>query len=105
MTTDERLERLAERHEAMAESLELLKSRHEHLELMVESLTTDVRTVNGHIGLIAERLDANSREMTRMFDKLVNVAVGHARRFDEVERDLDELKRARRGKLPGQPNE
>ncbi len=67
MTTDERLDRLVERHEALAQSLELL--------------TADIHQMQAENRKRDERIDAI---MTGM-EKLLLIMESHERRLDRLE--------------------
>jgi hypothetical protein len=64
MTIDERIEKLTERHEALAQTVELW---------IHETRERDVRT-SGQISLILQALD-----------KLTHIAESHERRLDKLE--------------------
>ena len=59
MTTDERLDRLTEKHEALAESLQLLTA---DVQSLAQSVKEHDRILRGHAGLIGD---------------LVRIAAGH----------------------------
>jgi hypothetical protein len=67
MTTDERLDRLTERHEALAESLQLLTA---DVQSLAQSVKEHDRVLRGHADLIGD---------------LVRIATAHERRLDRIE--------------------
>jgi hypothetical protein len=67
MTTDERLERLTEKHEALAESLQLLTA---DVQSLAQSVKEHDRILRGHAGLIGD---------------LVRIAAGHKQRMQRLE--------------------
>jgi hypothetical protein len=67
MTTDERLDRLTERHEALAESLQLLTA---DVQSLAQSVKEHDRILRGHADLIGD---------------LVKIATAHERRLDRME--------------------
>ena len=67
MTTDERLDRLTEKHEALAESLQLLTA---DVQSLAQSVKEHDRILRGHAGLIGD---------------LVRIAAGHEQRIDRLE--------------------
>jgi hypothetical protein len=60
MTTDERLDRLTEKHEALAESLQLLTA---DVQSLAQSVKEHDRILRGHAGLIGDlvRIAAGQR--------------------------------------------
>jgi hypothetical protein len=67
MTTDERLDRLTERHGALAESLQLLTA---DVQSLAQSVKEHDRVLRGHADLIGD---------------LVRIATAHERRLDRIE--------------------
>ena len=67
MTTDERLNRLTEKHEALAESLQLLTA---DVQSLANSVKEHVRILRGHADLIGD---------------LARIASGHERRIERLE--------------------
>ena len=67
MTTDERLDRLTEKHEALAESLQLLTA---DVQSLAQSVKEHDRILRGHAGLIGD---------------LVRIAAGHEQRMQRLE--------------------
>ncbi|MGA2966336.1 MAG: hypothetical protein ABSD64_08995 [Terriglobales bacterium] len=67
MTTDERLDRLTERHEALAESLQLLTA---DVQSLAQSVKEHDRILRGHADLVGD---------------LVRIATAHERRLDRIE--------------------
>jgi hypothetical protein len=67
MTTDERLDRLAERHGALAESLQLLT---EDVRSLAQSVQEHDRILRGHADLVGD---------------LVKIATAHEQRLGRVE--------------------
>lgn len=66
MTTDEKLDRLAERHQALAESLQLLTA---DVQSLAQSVKEHDRILRGHADLIGD---------------LVKIAAGHERRIERM---------------------
>jgi hypothetical protein len=69
MTPDERLDRLTEKHEALAESLQLLTA---DVQSLAQSVKEHDRILRGHADLIGD---------------LVKIATAHEPRIDRVERN------------------
>ena len=67
MTTDERWDRLTERHQALAESLQLLTS---DVQSLAQSVKEHDRVLRGHADLIGE---------------LAQIAAGHEQRIKRLE--------------------
>ncbi|MFI5103236.1 MAG: hypothetical protein ACHP9V_07720 [Terriglobales bacterium] len=67
MTTDERLDRLAERHGALAESLQLLTA---DVQSLAQSVKEHDRILRGHADLIGD---------------LARIAAGHEQRIQRLE--------------------
>jgi hypothetical protein len=67
MTTDERLDRLTERHEALAESLQLLTV---DVQSLAQSVKEHDRILRGHADLIGD---------------LARIAAGHEQRIQRLE--------------------
>ena len=67
MTTDERLDRLTERHEALAESLQLLTA---DVQSLAQSVKEHDRILRGHADLIGD---------------LARIAAGHEQRMQRLE--------------------
>jgi hypothetical protein len=67
MTTDERLDRLTEKHETLAESLQLLTA---DVQSLAQSVKEHDRILRGHAGLIGD---------------LVRIAAGHEQRMQRLE--------------------
>lgn len=67
MTTDERLERLTERHQALAESLQLLTA---DVRSLAQSVKEHDKILRGHADLIGD---------------LARIASVHERRFERLE--------------------
>ena len=64
MTIDERLERLTERHEALAQSLELLSHEVRETRVNVESLVTAVRIDAENIRALARIAEIHEHRLT-----------------------------------------
>jgi len=95
MTTDERLDRLTERHGALAESLQLLTAdvqglakKHEALADSLQVLTADVQSlaqsVKEHDRVISEHERILGGHADLIGD-LVRIAAGHEQRMQRVE--------------------
>ncbi len=67
MTTDQRLDRLTERHEALAESLQLLTA---DVQSLAQSVTQHDKILRGHADLIGD---------------LVKIATAHEQRFQRLD--------------------
>jgi len=67
VTTDERLDRLTERHEALAESLQLLTA---DVQSLAQSVKEHDRILRGHADLIGD---------------LARIAAGHEQRMQRLE--------------------
>ena len=78
MTIDERLERLTERHEALAQSMELFQH-----EAAARDAITDARF--GRILDLLEQQAANIEKQAGNIDKLAAIAQDHQRRIDRLE--------------------
>ena len=95
MTTDERLDRLTERHGALAESLQLLTAdvqglakKHEALAESLQLLTADVQILAHSTKELSESGKEHDRILRGLADligDLVRIAAGHERRLDRVE--------------------
>jgi archaellum component FlaC len=64
MTIDERLERLADRHEALAQSLELLTHEVRELRATAEALVVAVRTDAENIRALARIAEIHEHRLT-----------------------------------------
>jgi hypothetical protein len=95
MTTDERLDRLTEKHEALAESLQLLTAdvhglarKHEALAESLQLLTADVhslaQSVKQHDRILTEH-DRILRGHADLIGDLARIASGHEQRLDRLE--------------------
>lgn len=73
MTIDERLERLTERHEALAESIELLRAENEKTAQNVRILAT-----------LADQNEARSAKMMEAITSLARTVEAHQRRLDQA---------------------
>ena len=71
MTIDERLEKLAERHEALAQSVGIL--------------TVDVRAMQVDMRERAERTDAQISKLADIVAKVVDAIVAHDERIERLE--------------------
>jgi hypothetical protein len=63
MTTDERLDRLTEKHEALAESLQLLTA---DVQSLAQSVKEHDRILRGHAGLIGDLVRIAEQRMQRL---------------------------------------
>jgi DNA repair exonuclease SbcCD ATPase subunit len=89
MTIDERLDRLTERHEAVAQSLEML--------------TADVREYVAESRAFAARTQTNMDELRKHMialvennNKLSNIIIAHDAQLDDHERRLEDLEGGKR---------
>jgi hypothetical protein len=64
MNIDERLEKLAERHEALSQSLELMAHMHSELERDIRALTAAVATDAENIRALARIAEIRERRLT-----------------------------------------
>lgn len=95
MTTDERLDRLTERHGALAESLQLLTAdvhgltkRHEALAESLQLLTADVQSLAQSTKELRESVKEHDRILRGHADligDLVRIAASHEQRLHRLE--------------------
>jgi uncharacterized protein YoxC len=96
MTTDERLDRLAERHGALGESLQLLTADVQGLAAKQGALTDSLQLLTADVQSLAESVK-ELRELGKDHDRilrgpadligdLVKIATAHEPRIDRVER-------------------
>lgn len=102
MNTDERLDRLTERHGALAESLQLLTAdvhglakKHEALADSLQLLTADVQSLaqstrelresTGELRESVKEHDKILRGHAGLIGDLVRIAAGHEQRIDRLE--------------------
>jgi uncharacterized protein YoxC len=96
MTTDERLDRLAERHGALAESLQLLTADVHGLTTKQGALTESLQLLTADVQSLAQSVK-ELRELGKDHDQilrgadligdLVKIATAHEQRIDRVERN------------------
>jgi hypothetical protein len=73
MNIDERIERLTERHEALAESLELMRAEGQQNTAHIRALAT-----------IAEQNEVRAAEMMQAIASLARTVEAHQRRLDQA---------------------
>ncbi|MGO4881714.1 MAG: hypothetical protein ACLP59_12935 [Bryobacteraceae bacterium] len=73
MTIDERLERLTERHEALAQSLELMRAEGEQTAARIRTLA-----------IIAEPNEVRAGQMMQAIASLARTVEEHQRRLDQA---------------------
>jgi hypothetical protein len=73
MNIDERLERLAERHEALAESLELMRAESERTGEKIRALA-----------IVAEQNEVRAAQMMQAVTSLARTVEEHQRRLDQA---------------------
>jgi len=88
MTTDERIDRLVERHEALAQSVELLAaSVHEqglNIDKLLECIGATLITSSEQGQSIAMLLASSAKTDARI-EALVSIAESHSRRLSDLE--------------------
>jgi chromosome segregation ATPase len=90
MTTDERLDRLAERHGALAESLQLLTADVQGLTAKQGALTESLQLLTADVQSLAQSVKEHDRVLRGHADligDLVKIATAHEQRIDRVERN------------------
>ena len=65
MTVDERIDRLVERHEALAQSVELLRASTEELRVSVAAHDRYLMTIMDGLGKLLETATNHERRLTR----------------------------------------
>ena len=91
MTTDERLDRLTERHGALAESLQLLTAdvqglatKHGALAESLQLLTADVQSLAQSVKETAKQHDRILRGHADLIGDLARIAAGHEKRIERL---------------------
>jgi prefoldin subunit 5 len=69
MTVDERIDRLVERHEALAQSVELLRASTEELRISVASHDRYLSTIMDGLSRLLETATNHERRLTRLEDR------------------------------------
>lgn len=82
MTIDERLERLAERHEGLAQTVEMLAVSVPNLERLSEANEGRV-----------DRLTEQMANLMDTMNRLGNIVIAHEDRIGNVEERLDDIER------------
>jgi len=95
MTTDERLDRLTERHEALAESLQMLTAdvhglakKHEALAESLQLLTADVQSLAQSTKELRESVSEHDKILrghAGLIGDLVKIAAGREQRMQRLE--------------------
>lgn len=88
MTTDERLDRLTERHQALAESLQLLTIDVQSIAQSLPELRDSVKELAQSTKELRESVKEHDRILRGHADligDLVKIATAHERRLDRVE--------------------
>lgn len=73
MNIDERIERLTERHEALAQSLELMRAESEQTATKIRALA-----------ILAEQNEVRAGEMMQAITTLARTVEAHQRRLDQA---------------------
>jgi predicted RNase H-like nuclease (RuvC/YqgF family) len=81
MTTDERIQKLVERHEALAQTVEMQTHN-------IETLTQRIDETRQMIVGVAHNLDGFAREMRDNMSELITVARIHEHRITSLEARL-----------------
>jgi uncharacterized protein YoxC len=88
VTTDERLDRLAERHGALTESLQLLTADVQGLTTKQRALTESLQLLTADVQSLAQSVQEHDRILRGHADligDLVKIATAHEQRLDRVE--------------------
>ena len=88
MTIDERLDRLAERHEALAQSVELIAHLQRRNEESIGALTATLQRNEESIGTLTVTLEKNQvlmAEIMETVNSLARISLSHEGRLSDLE--------------------
>ena len=94
MTIDERIERLTERHEALAQSVELLTHQMRNLEVKTEIMLDSQEVTHRELRTFGALLGEFSGRVAATLERLTTLTGGHQERLNLHQQRLDTLEGA-----------